>query len=139
MSESLIKLMTADYQKVVLDRISDSKHSHVDPQTGCRVWKMSKSSNTYPQLKITVDGWGKKPQPVHRLVYFLAKNREDKSHEISHLCHNALCVELRHLNSEPPHVNSDRKACTNTEPKHCRGHGVWPLCIVMYLILFLDY
>ena len=59
---------------------------------------------------------------AHRAM-FVAANKVmpgDLRLDISHLCHEGLCVNPRHLVHEEHVVNVDRRACT--ESGVCRGH-----------------
>ena len=127
MSEYLIQCMPIEYKKTLSSRIQ--AHSHPEEATGCRLWGKSTASNGYPQLKVTVQSWGSKPQSVHRLVYYMAGNTSTPGHEISHLCHNKLCVEVSHLSSEPPAVNSQRNNCRGENI--CSGHGAYADCLLL--------
>ena len=48
--------------------------------------------------------------------------------EVSHLCHNSLCVNPVHLSYEPHHVNNNRTLCMHEN--HCFGHGQYPACLI---------
>lgn len=48
--------------------------------------------------------------------------------EVSHLCHNALCINPLHLSLEPKVTNNSRKQCLNE--KKCFGHGNYRACLL---------
>lgn len=48
--------------------------------------------------------------------------------DVSHLCHNGLCINRAHLVLEPHSVNNARKTCINTG--ECKGHLQYPGCML---------
>ena len=127
MSEPVVKLMTVQYRRKIVNRIY-KKYSDDDDSTGCKLWHGGFSTSGYARLMLTVPGWGTGYQPVHRLVYVLAGNTEKKYHEMSHLCHRKKCIKISHLSHEPRHVNQQRNIC---KPEgHCFGHGDFANCIL---------
>lgn len=69
---------------------------------------------------------------VHRLS--LVFNRgwtledvEEAGMDVSHLCHDGLCVNPEHLSYEPHQVNRIRSACVAV--RVCQGHGTFPRCM----------
>lgn len=135
MSEYMVQCMPVTYKETLLNRIK--AHSVPKECTGCRIWQKSVSSSGYPQIKVTVHSWGGKPQSVHRLVYFLSGGEITPGDQISHLCHNRLCVEVTHLSSEPPAINSQRNNC-KTE-NNCAGHEPYANCLLLKGYIYLDY
>lgn len=75
---------------------------------------------------IIVDG---KKFYAHKLALLikLAKTSLEKGLITSHLCHNTLCVNEKHLNAETVKLNNKRKICNNDQ--WCIGHGRAPKCI----------
>ena len=73
---------------------------------------------------------------VHQIVYMAAHSQTNygpngvnyDNFDISHLCHNSLCVEASHLSREPRSVNNHRKTCKE-EGRCYGGHGDYPACI----------
>jgi hypothetical protein len=53
---------------------------------------------------------------------------DDLVGEISHLCHNSLCVNPAHLCLEPHHVNQHRSTCVGRG--HCYSHPGFPDCLL---------
>ena len=47
--------------------------------------------------------------------------------DISHRCHDTLCVNPEHLSREPHRVNLDRRKCRRV--KSCHSHGDHPPCL----------
>ena len=111
----------------ILDTIH-ANSSPPDPVTGCRLWQKAVSANKYGVTKSPFDK--KKTDYVHRIAYmashgvtFLRENKFD----VSHLCHNKLCVEPSHLTYEPHSQNQERIHCFHQ--KICsKGHK--PFCII---------
>jgi len=69
---------------------------------------------------------------VHRFLYFLSSFKSsnfDPIMQVSHICHNKLCVNLSHLSLEDAGVNNQRKICFNSIPQGCIGHGNAKDCI----------
>ena len=78
---------------------------------------------------------------AHR-AYFMISNRlpqlEPKTEissqypsqifEVSHLCHNTVCLNMNHLSYEPRSINLSRKTCKLAND--CSGHGIFPNCML---------
>lgn len=67
---------------------------------------------------------------VHRLRYFISNNCQKlrKDMNISHLCHNKLCVKISHLCLEPQSINNKRQICKNNG--ECSFHYGYPKCLI---------
>ena len=65
---------------------------------------------------------------VHRVSFMMHNNTPhlDKHGDVSHLCHNSLCINPKHLSLEPHHINNNRQFCKMKG--HCLGHHSYPLC-----------
>ena len=103
----------------------------------CQVWKVgvkSKSdvaySNTvsYPVMKWTCGTLVCSPK-VHQVSYFLEKKGvpDPGITDVSHLCHNRLCVNIAHLSLEPRCVNEHRRHCKSI--RYCTNHDGYARCI----------
>ncbi len=69
---------------------------------------------------------------IHRLAYVLHKRCTPTSItnlDISHLCHNPMCVAESHLSAEPHSVNSSRTMCKNIG--RCIHHPLYKDCIFL--------
>jgi hypothetical protein len=67
---------------------------------------------------------------AHRASY-MAFNREiDLPNDISHRCHEKLCVNPMHLSHEPHSINKCRDVCRRSKEKKCTGHGKYKKCIL---------
>ena len=66
---------------------------------------------------------------VHRLHFFLFAGKEslDANMHVSHLCHNKLCLKLKHLSYEPARVNFSRSNCVLN--RSCKSHHGYEKCI----------
>ena len=99
-------------------------------------------SQTYPKIKITHEK-SKYYQNMHVFIYKVHHNilpyaKSAHNIEISHLCHNHLCLNVHHLNMESRSMNNIRKNCNRF--KQCSGHNDNPDCIfvsgTIYIYLF---
>ena len=72
----------------------------------------------------------KKKFYTHRLAVNIKFNclNIPKSHEVSHLCHKSLCIEMSHLSVEPHHINNNRIHCKTFNK--CTGHAPFADCLV---------
>ncbi len=72
---------------------------------------------------------------VHRLAYMLHYKCTYNSIEgldVSHLCHNAACIEGSHLTAEPHVVNNERQSCKNM--RRCIKHSSYRDCLMHYIL-----
>ena len=108
---------------------------------GCLIWqgaqKKSKGRTgpAYGVMNVKLPGANKRCHvTVHRLAYLVANQQGHREilgvteFEISHICHNSLCVNPEHLSREPHACNNSRLRC-----KHfgqCHGHGKYADCIL---------
>jgi hypothetical protein len=88
---------------------------------GCHIVDL-KPTKQGGYAQVFVKGTPKKPL-AHMLAYFLEVDSEfDPSDglEVSHLCHNALCIKAEHLIREEKKTNQRRKGCPGSFPcPHC--------------------
>lgn len=104
-------------------------------ETGCQVWQKASSGKgagpKYGMSKVKFP-WGMRAKAirVHRLMYMLANSNFDLTSQldVSHLCHNSLCVNEDHLSLEPHTVNNSRRHCLSTVPRTCVGHNQYEKC-----------
>lgn len=81
----------------------------------------------YGVMQVKVAGaW--KTKHVHTVVACCRENEviDTKLYDVSHLCHNSLCINEEHLSVEPHFVNNNRRACT--EKNKCISHDPYPQC-----------
>lgn len=66
---------------------------------------------------------------AHRVALFCRDSIILESHvDVSHLCHNSLCVAPGHLSAEPHSINNNRQGCKSKG--QCGGHGPFPNCLI---------
>lgn len=87
---------------------------------GCRVWKGCIDRYGYGTKRVTWPDGSVKLERVHRVSYMAHHRifRQDMPHreadgllEISHICHNKLCIEPNHLVLESHETNCERRSC----------------------------
>ena len=89
----------------------------------CLLWqRTNQNRNNYGQLKrfgYQID--------CHRAIYYGSNPHEDPSTdmEISHLCREKRCVNIKHLVAERKSENDKRRSCVQS----CKGHHIDPPCI----------
>lgn len=67
---------------------------------------------------------------AHRASYIAFHRKFDLEHDISHRCHEKLCVNPGHLSHEPRYINLRRDSCRKSKDKKCTGHGRYKHCIL---------
>ena len=107
---------------------------------GCLIWRGAQRSvpahrsapPQYGQISCRVPGSKRRTmKSVHRVVYMAHTGNFDLPREcdVSHLCHNSLCVLFEQLSLEPRGINNMRKTCRRL--KVCQGHGDFKNCILL--------
>lgn len=98
--------------------------------SNCRLvgLKLTKTTQQggYPVLKVTIPGVGKRSLSVARLLYMCSVKSLELEGDVSHLCHQKLCINIEHLVLEPRGVNNSRQICNNQQ-SCTRTHE--PFCI----------
>ena len=100
----------------------DRTFAKLSTQIGkCRVWVGAKDRHGYGRKMLTWPNAQSAEISVHRLAYMRFKNLlphqmprfDQNGHtlDVSHLCHNTLCIRPDHLTLEKRENNLDRKAC----------------------------
>lgn len=89
------------------------------------------SKNGYITTKMVYPPGGKRIHShIHRFIYMLTHKIKDPSEiegsEVSHVCHNKLCIYSQHLVLEDHAINKDRQYCILT-PGRCTHE---PACIL---------
>jgi len=89
-------------------RVESKSEQHNDETCcGCWIWTGGlRSDGRYGVLWVA----GRSVN-AHRASYMAAKKCNDLPHDISHLCHNNMCVNPRHLVHEEHSVNVERQYC----------------------------
>ena len=122
--------------KEKLEKKSETVH-------GCRVWKGASEDRSRSKdgsllygmirakLPYPYDSTTSQKHRVHRIAFSI--NNSDfydptDSDPISHLCHNSLCINPKHLSKEPQLINNHRIKCV--QQGACDGHEPHPECIL---------
>ena len=132
--------------RINVEKVLGRLHAKTDPDPkgahGCLLWTGAKwhsglygvTSNPFCLLSDS------KPRRigVHRLFYILKHiisypdgelpriDGDSNTINISHLCHNSLCVNPDHLTLETQAINNERKMCKGSN--HCACHT--PPCLL---------
>jgi hypothetical protein len=95
-------------------------------ERGCHELQKAKlNAKGYPDLRITIPGLGQKHLYAARLMYMCYHRNFQIDGDVSHLCHNRICVNIHHLVNEPRSINLNRKeckrdgVCTQLHTPHC--------------------
>ena len=101
-------------------------------QGDCQLWvgttKRSKHLQ-YGIICVKLDGrWT--TLLTHRLIYMMIHHQRhlQQGHDVSHLCHNTLCLNPNHLSLEPHAINNNRQRCKIE--RTCLHHNNYADCIV---------
>ena len=97
----------------------------------CTLWNKATNQSGYGVIKCKTPNQGWKTLLVHRLSFMIMHQMDIDdiagSH-VSHLCHNSLCTNNKHLSLEPTHINRHRDVCVNRQI--CTGHASFPDCML---------
>lgn len=97
-----------DFKKL-RDRVMRKMDNHSKMENCCFCWIWTGGMRTdgrYGQLKVAG-----RVVNAHRASYMAFKEYIDLPLDISHICHNRLCVNPHHLSHEEHDVNIDREGC----------------------------
>jgi len=85
---------------------------------GCTPWLGSKNTKGYGVLFFTLENGRKTKLRAHRVAYMINKQIllietkiHGKQYDISHVCHQADCVNIDHLIFESHETNCERYTC----------------------------
>ena len=147
----LIKSISNDSRRQLNEQVEEyyKDQSITTDVNGCHIWQLNLSSNTrrnssrYGLINIKIEDKVNKTTcwrrlGAHIVVYFLRTSQVPLKGvtDISHLCHNSLCVNFDHLNREPHSINIQRYTSQCKTTKICLGHtdeksgDVFPKCII---------
>lgn len=107
-----------------------AKKIHISPNGVCQLWGGGIDNYGYGRIKVRIAETDHS-LTVHRLSYILSHEIElgDIAHtDVSHLCHNKLCIKKEHLSLEPHEINLNRRPCINMG--RCLHHGVFEDCML---------
>lgn len=96
----------------------------------CVLWPRKPQKHGYGTVKYKCPMSGQwRCITAHRLAFMVLNRQMDlRDKDISHLCHNCLCVRNEHLSAEPHEVNNERQKWVNRST--CCGHGEYLDCLV---------
>ena len=111
-------------------------NSHLSPNNICVLWHGALKAGKYTQYGVMCvkinNKW--KTITVHRLQYMLANHINitnlDSDMDVSHLCHNTICIKPDHLSYEPRYINNNRIACKGRGT--CSGHNEYRDCLFVH-------
>ena len=115
-----------------------TENSNLAPNNECILWHGTLKSGKTPQygiIHIKFDGaW--KTVLVHRLQYMLNMHMHyldlDSDMDVSHRCHNSLCINPAHLSYEPRFINNNRMSCKGR--RVCAGHAEYLPCLLDFIM-----
>ena len=125
---------TQEWYNLYYERLIAKSVLH--PATGCLLWTGASSKSArgqYGRIKVKLPYMYKSETLYcHRLMYQVINRQEHLPlhQEVSHLCHNSLCVKSEHLSLEPKSVNNKRRFCQHSDPPECKGHHPYPDCVL---------
>ena len=96
----------------------------------CSLWT-GYSQRNYGVMNIVMPGSNSRTRMrAHRLAYIVYSGilHLPRGHDVSHLCHNSLCVNFDHLSLEPHNINVGRCRCKRHHL--CLGHGPYRACLL---------
>lgn len=115
------------------EQILEKIYTKCEREGGCLVWRGRSLSNSgYPVMTLKLPGeLTSKTRTIHRIIYSLElkKDLNQPNFQISHLCHQKLCLDITHLNYEAAAVNMQRQNCRSNGV--CLGHEEEPDCLVI--------
>lgn len=100
--------------------------------TVCQLWTGTRKRSKYGfygVIRIYILG-NYKTVTVHRISYSINMNVYPlpQDLDVSHLCHNPLCINIDHLSLEPHYINNNRQCCIRAN--RCLGHGEYSNCLL---------
>jgi hypothetical protein len=126
----------------ILDSIRARFNSKVDisADDNCHIWTAAKSGiegRRYGVMKVKWPGDVSKREYAHRISFILANLNSfptfNPKYNISHLCHNTLCVNIVHLSHEDSSNNRNRQTCLELgtcTANHKQDGQLLPDCIL---------
>ena len=101
------------------------------PNGQCLLWTGYVDRHGYGMINVKLgpNKWANRG--VHRISALIHKKLsfDDIEHfDVSHLCHNKLCINPQHLNVEDSETNNNRMTCINV--RRCMHHIPHPDCLL---------
>ena len=127
--------MSKNIRENWFEKMKKAMAKHVSEEGECHIWQEQVIQKRTPGLRYGVINvkfphYGKRTKiHLHRLSYLISQRifHMPMEENISHLCHNSMCVNL-HLSKEPILINNLRKTCVANN--HCFGHYPSPNCLL---------
>ena len=118
-----------DFFKKYQNKISNN--SKISVQNGeCLLWTRATKPSGYGVIRYMspiTNKW--QTANAHRLSYIVFnRNFQLGDLEVSHLCHNYKCTNVKHLSAEPHSINTDRSKCLSRGV--CHHHDPFPNCML---------
>ena len=114
----------ADFFTTLQQRIEKHVNKNAFESGQCWEWKGARKSpdGKYGRMKLTVDG-ARKSIGAHRAAYmaFYRETYLGMDKDVSHVCHQPLCVNPDHLSLEDRVINMERHTCKLQGS--CSGHS----------------
>ena len=127
----IIQSWTIYERKRLIKKIAANTRTHVTNNPyRCVIWKGRKNVKGYPRLSVTIQALPSVQVYVHRFVYMLKYTQHEciQGLDVSHLCHNKLCVNHHHLIIETKAENNKRKECLTLG--RCNSHSNGFQCLL---------
>ena len=128
-------IMEAFWNKISLDL--DKKSLYNCGRHDCTEWGGARDHGVYGKKSVVWPDGTKTMERTHRLSFMLSKkllrhqlprrSASGEPLEVSHLCHNSICIKAEHLVLEPHSINMERMGC-RIRQLCTRGHS--PFCLL---------
>ncbi len=124
--KSVINTLTSEQINKTYERVMMKVKKN--SATGCSIVQL-KPSKSKGYAQAFVQGTNKKVL-VHILSYWFSHGPFDPSDgkDVSHLCHNPLCINPEHLIREDSLTNQRRKGCIRTVTCPCGCNHTFSVC-----------
>lgn len=103
----------------------------------CIEWSGAREHGIYGKKSVLWPDGSKTMERTHRLSYMLFRKllREEMPHfnqngerlDVSHICHNGICLRVEHLVLEPHSTNMERMGC---KMRNICTHAHYPYCLL---------
>ena len=128
-----------DELKFIVDKINRMSIA-TDDLPGCRRWIRSCGRSGYPQMKLGrafYDRFSTQPYNPGHLLYSIQNMKilDVNGYEMSHICHNKLCIKPEHFSYEPRAINKARDVCHSSNI--CTSHRTYESGITYPDCLFI--
>ena len=131
----LLAIIMESFWKRMFDRLY-VQPGFISSENGvCMLYKgSSRDRQGYGRVRYNIPDGGQKETSVHRMAKMLEQKQLNLGpNDVSHLCHNKLCVYTPHLNLESSQTNNARKSCVHSGvcSRHPKGDNTFePDCLL---------